>query len=320
MRYTVLVLLGSILGLAIIIPYSWEGKKPSSAAVARAPVVPVIVRGASPEEKLSQELFPVGAEAIEVDEKKDISYYAGDGADPIKHKLDLFLPKGKENFPVLFFIHGGSWREFDRKDHAGVGRQFARKGIGTVVISYRLSPAVQYPAHAEDAAKAFAWTVRNIGDYGGNPKSIFVCGHSSGGHLAALLATNNRFLKAENLSREHIKGVIAISGVYDITLGVRLGAPGVFSNQNRIIQDASPLVHVQGKLPPFLICYAEHDLLTLGSMARRFHEEIQKNKGEANIYMAANRSHVSIINELMSNPADPCRGVMLDFIQKSARQ
>src|SRR5262245_54947552 len=79
-----------------------------------------------------------------------LAYHEGDGADPVRHKLDLYLPKGVKDFPVLFFVHGGAWRSGTKELYGPLGRVFSRNGIGTVVINYRLSPAVQHPAHVQD--------------------------------------------------------------------------------------------------------------------------------------------------------------------------
>ncbi len=145
---------------------------------------------------------------------KDLTYYEGAEKDQAKHKLDLYLPKDKKDFPVLFFIHGGGWIHGDKGFmglYSGVGRFYASQGIGAVIINYRLSPGVKHPEHIKDIARAFAWTVKNIEKYGGRPDQIFVCGHSAGGHLVALLATDETYLKAEGVSDKNIKAVISHS-------------------------------------------------------------------------------------------------------------
>src|SRR5262249_5248660 len=148
------------------------------------------------------------------------SYYDGEDADKNKHKLDLYLPKGKKDFPIMFFVHGGAWVSGDRNYfgiYSSIGQAFARNGIGAVVISYRPSPKVQHPEHIKDVARAFAWTHKNIGKHGGNPDAILLCGHSAGGHLVALLATDEGYLRSEGLTLKAIKGAIPMSGVYLIT-------------------------------------------------------------------------------------------------------
>ena len=93
----------------------------------------------------------------EVETKRDLTYYDGAAADKKKHKLDLYLPKGKTDFPVVLFVHGGGWVFGDKNFfgvYEGIGKMFARHGIGAVVTNYRLSPGVKHPEHIKDVARA----------------------------------------------------------------------------------------------------------------------------------------------------------------------
>src|SRR5437660_9187330 len=75
---------------------------------------------------------------------KDVPYYQGPGADRVKHRLDLFLPRGHRDYPVVLFVHGGAWLHGDKSFlgiYGAVGRSLARRGIGVAVTNYRLSPA-----------------------------------------------------------------------------------------------------------------------------------------------------------------------------------
>jgi acetyl esterase/lipase len=251
--------------------------------------------------------------SYEVETIKDVAYYEGKDADPVKHKLDLYLPKGKKDFPVLFFVHGGGWRNGDKKSFGKIGSVFAQNGIGAVFISYRLSPGVVHPAHVQDVAKAFAWTVNNIGKHGGKADQIIISGHSAGGHLVALLATDETYLKAEKLSRENIKGVIPVSGVFSIRHNER-NEP-VFGKDEEVAKNASPLLHVEGKLPPFLILYAEKDLGDLGKQAVQMNEALQKAKCESECRMMKDRDHGTIMRNV-ANEDDPATQAMLEFFAK----
>src|SRR5262245_45715168 len=101
---------------------------------------------------------------FEVEVLRNVAYRDGKDADPVRHRLDLYLPRGHKDYPVLCFVHGGAWQLGD-KNHFGIygaiGRTFARHGIGFVSTNYRLSPAVKHPEHVKDVAAAFAWTHRN---------------------------------------------------------------------------------------------------------------------------------------------------------------
>src|SRR3984957_4543029 len=81
---------------------------------------------------------------LAVETKKEIAYYDGKDADPLRHKLDLYLPKGQKDFPVVMFVHGGTWRSGKKDIYAPLGEMYARNGVGAVIINYRLSPVVQH--------------------------------------------------------------------------------------------------------------------------------------------------------------------------------
>jgi acetyl esterase/lipase len=254
-----------------------------------------------------------GAPKFDVQVIKDVSYNAAKDADPVRHKLDLYLPKGQKDYPVLFFVHGGGWRKGSKDGFAKLGGRFAGLGIGTVVINYRLSPEVKHPGHVQDVARAFAWTQQNIGKYGGRADKIFISGHSAGGHLVALLATDEQYLKAEKLGLDSIKGVIPVSGPYQMT-AKRHGE--IFGDEESC-RLASPINHVDGKRPPFLFLYAEKDIPMCGELSKSMSEALRKHKGEAEVLLVNERDHGSIMGNI-PNEGDPAGQAVLAFIAKHA--
>jgi acetyl esterase/lipase len=228
----------------------------------------------------------------------DVAYYEGTDADPLKHKLDLYLPKGRKDFPVIFFVHGGAWVHGDKGQmgiYRRLGNFWAGHGIGAVITNYRLTPKVTHPGHVRDVARAFAWAHRNIARYGGRADRMFVCGHSAGGHLVSLLATNESFLKAEGLTLRAIRGAIPLSGVYDIPAGQRL-FDRVFGLDPAARKEASPIRHVHAGLPPFLIVYADRDLPMCGrETSEAFCKALTGKQCSALTVEAAKRNHVTLI-------------------------
>jgi acetyl esterase/lipase len=170
-------------------------------------------------------LWPPAAsagEAFAVERVCDVTYYAGPGADRVRHRLDLFLPRGLRDYPVVLLVHGGAWVFGDNRCcglYLAAGEFLASRGIGAVLPNYRLSPGVKHPEHVKDVARAFAWARAHLAEYGGCPGRVFLAGHSAGGHLVSLLATDEKYLQAEGLSTADIKGVISVSGVYRIPAG-----------------------------------------------------------------------------------------------------
>jgi acetyl esterase/lipase len=247
---------------------------------------------------------------FEVELIKGVAYDTGNDADPVRHKLDLYLPKGAKDFPVLFFVHGGGWTKGSKDGFAKHGHLFAKNGIAFVAINYRLTPQVQHPVHAQDVAKAFAWTHAHIAKYGGRPDEIVISGHSAGGHLVALIGADASYLKAEKLSLADIKGVIPISGVYTIR-----NRSKAFGSDDEVLRQASPQTHVQGKRPPFLIIYADKDGKNFDKMAEEFSHALQKNGNVATTLKVDHRTHGTVMSNI-ANQDDPATQAILAFIAR----
>lgn len=245
-----------------------------------------------------------------VDVIKNLDYHGGEGTHA-RHRLDLYLPAAPKPAPLLVFIHGGAWRMGDKRWFRRAAQAFAGAGIATATINYRLRD-VQHPAQIEDCARAFAWLVKHAAKYGFDRKRVFVSGHSAGGHLAALLALNTRFLAKHQLGRANIRGVIPISGVYDVRLGLRI-FKSVFGDDKKNRSDGSPFVHIGGAMPPFLVLWAENEMNGLGLQANAFVRRLEKEKASVRKSKIADRSHNTIARRL-GTKGDVTTRLLLDFI------
>lgn len=317
--------------------------------------------GQVPELRIWGPLGSPAADALAVERVRDIAYVKGFKADVFRHRLDAYLPKDKKAFPVVVLVHGGAWTIGDNRCaglYTTVGEFLASRGVGVVMPNYRLSPWVKHPEHAKDVARAFAWTKANIGKHGGDPNQLFLAGHSAGGHLAALLGTDDSYLKAEGLTLADVRGIIAMSGVYHLPEGdvkVNLGGDGkldfrpeqvfplragesrpdatksplavplsvnvygvAFGNDARVRKEASPIHHVRAGLPPFLILTAQNDLPTLGPMAEEFHRALTAKGNQADLLRVEGRNHNSIIFSAIE-VQDPVARAMVGFVKKHIR-
>ncbi|PJF27311.1 MAG: esterase, partial [Phototrophicales bacterium] len=108
----------------------------------------------------------------------DIPYNPSPDAHP-RQVLDLYLPT-TDNFAVVLYVHGGAWVGGNKDLYANIGNTLAQAGYGVAIINYRLSPEFTHPAHTQDGAMAVKWLYDHIADYGGNPHSLFLTGHSAG--------------------------------------------------------------------------------------------------------------------------------------------
>jgi acetyl esterase/lipase len=257
--------------------------------------------------KTSNLALPVATAAANIEVQKDISYTDGDPADAAKHKLDLYLPANKKNFPVLMFVHGGSWKSGDKSLYPALGNRFAKLGIGVAIPSYRLMPKNPHPAQIEDTAAAFAWVYKNIAQHGGDVSRIYIAGHSAGGHLVALLALDPRYLAKYDIPLTAIKGVAALSGVYDVSK-IR-GFENVPAEA-----DPSPLGHVHPKAPPFLVSYCQWDYLALPLQARQFAAALKKSFDPVDLLYVPGQGHISEIIHIV-NDDDVIAQAIIKLIQ-----
>lgn len=225
---------------------------------------------------------------FEVDVKKDIAYGKED-----KQKLDWYVPRGVKEYPVLLFVHGGGYQKGDRHECEKLGETFAARGVGIAAISYRLYPPAKHPAQIEDVASAFAYVKANAKKYGANPSKISVGGHSAGAHLAALLATDARYLKTEKLTLSEIASVVSISGGFRI-LPIR---KDVFGSQE-IMDQASPFAHISGGHPPFLIIYGDGDSAERHAISKEFDETLKKAGAKTKLMMIKDHNHAELFSKI----------------------
>lgn len=259
--------------------------------------------------------MPAAPDMNVVNVVKDVPYVES-SADPM-HRLDIYIPDGKASAPVLFWVHGGGLTGDDRgsNDNAPVGQRFAREGYVSVVPSYRLSPQVTHPAHIEDVAKAFAWTVRNVATYGGDPLRIIVAGHSAGAYLIGLLAYDPRYLQRENLSSDRMLAVIPISGFYfvDRVAPMPDRPRSVWGSDPAGWLAASPAHYVRKDAPRTILIYADADEGWRRQDNQDFKSAVLRTGGRIESHQISGRSHMSILRR-MPGPDDETTALMLKMM------
>ena len=148
-----------------------------------------------------------------------------------RQQLDVYRPTTAAplgGWPVVVFFYGGSWNTGERTEYVFVGEALAARGILTLVADYRLYPAVRYPDFLLDSAKALAYGFDHAQALGGNPKRVFVMGHSAGAYNAAMLALDPRWLSATGHTPAALAGWIGLAGPYDFYPIVNPDAKPVF--------------------------------------------------------------------------------------------
>ena len=281
-------------------------------------------------------LLPEAREAIDhmaafmrsaVDVKRNIPYVEK-GQE--RQVLDVYSPPRAKNLPVVFWIHGGGWQAGDKSDIQIKPQVFMDKGFVFVSINYRLLPAVDMGTIVKDVAKAVRWTHDHIADYGGDPKRLFVMGHSAGAQLAALICTDDRYLKAEKLSLDIVKGCVPVDGdTYDVpaiiaTAEARWKAHGLppakfghrekFGNDPEKHKDFSAVTHVakDKHIPPFLLLHVAGHPDT-SAQARRLGNVLKEAGLPVTVFGAKETTHTKI-NADLGLPDDPATKAVFEFL------
>lgn len=224
-----------------------------------------------------------------------------------RQTLDVYAPAEGKNHPIVFWIHGGGWKAGDKASVQKKPQAFVDKGFVFVSTNYRFVPSVTVKEMTSDIAKAIRWVHDHAQDFGGDPKSIFVMGHSAGAHLAALVCTDDRYLRAEGLPLSIIKGCVPVDvSVYDIPKRLKDGGAvppatfkAIFGDTEQSQQDLSPVTHVaKGKnIPPFLILHVA-DRPDTKAQSQWFADKLKEGGVSAKVVAAEGKTHGTINSDL----------------------
>jgi acetyl esterase/lipase len=176
-----------------------------------------------------------------------------------RQAVDVYAPEPLPSAaPVVVFFYGGRWSGGDRDFYRFVGQALVSRGFVTVIADYRIYPAVKFPAFVEDGASAVRWAREHAREYGGDPKKIFVMGHSAGAHIAAMLALDPQYLKAVGGSRDWLAGMIGLAGAYDFLPLTEDDTKDMFGPPERYPL-SQPINFVDGQNPPMLLVHGRTD-------------------------------------------------------------
>jgi arylformamidase len=250
--------------------------------------------------------------------------------------LDVYSPPSAKNLPVVFWIHGGGWQTGDKTDVQVKPQAFMDKGFVFVSTNYRLLPGVDMATIVRDVAKAIHWVHDHIAEHGGDPERLLVMGHSAGAQLAALICTDDRYLKAEGLSLAITKGCVPVDGdTYDVpaiieTAETRWRVHGLppakfghrekFGNDPAKHRDFSAVTHVAKDkgIPPFLILHvAGHPDTT--AQALRLGNVLKDAGVPATVFGAKETTH-NKINADLGKPDDPATMALFEFLDKALKK
>jgi len=217
-------------------------------------------------------------------------------------KLNVFVPRSNKYkavpMPVLIFVHGGNWNTGSKNTYGFFGRNFAKKGVVTIIPDYTLSPNADYNDMTKEIAAVIKWTKQNCAQYNGDPNKIFVTGHSAGGHLAALAVMNPKY----EIDPKDISGIILNDGAgLDMKYYLENYPPtnnndyiATWTTNPDVWQDASPIYFLNKNTPPFLIYVGDKTYESIKDANERFLTALKPIQSQVKP-IHINKSHIPMV-------------------------
>ncbi|MFC3559328.1 alpha/beta hydrolase [Pedobacter jamesrossensis] len=266
-------------------------------------------------------LFQTIISSAQVKTAKNINYA---GNTEVKNTLNIFYKNNSiKDKPVLIFIHGGSWSSGKKETYWWLGRNFARKGMVTVIINYPLAPNAQYSKMAEDCALAVKWVKENIATYQASNDKIFIMGHSAGAHLGELINADPQYFKKVGI-KNPIKGVI-LNDPFGLDLYEYLTTAEkddfyfdfirTFTTNPEVWKLASPINYVANIKNPHLLFYGGKTYGAIRIQTPRLYEQLKTNNIPVNIKEVQGKSHVPMISQMIFGENKLYKDIV-DFISK----
>jgi arylformamidase len=170
-------------------------------------------------------------------------------------KLDLYQTQ-RPNAPINIFIHGGSWRFLNAASAAYQSEMFVDAGAHFIALDFNNVAETKgdLMVMADQVRRGVAWVYRNAGSFGGDPNRLYVSGHSSGAHLAAVVVTTT-WREDFGLPMDIVKGALVASGMYELR-PVSLSVRNSYVNfKPQVIEALSSQRHLDSLTAPVIVAY-----------------------------------------------------------------
>ena len=187
----------------------------------------------------------------------DIAYGGGD-----RETLDILHPDRDDPVPLIVFLHGGYWLSMTKDSYAFIGEHFVRAGAAFAVIGFGLCPDITLATMVGPVERAVGHLWENSESYGFDRDRFYLAGHSSGGHLAAMVlsggATGN-----PPVAPETFKASVIVSGLFDLAPIAATYINNYIRLDDAGVHAMSPLHHVppaEKHMGPLILGTGEHEL------------------------------------------------------------
>lgn len=223
--------------------------------------------------------------------ERNITYTTRGG----EQRGDLYTPAGAGPFPVILYIHGGSWRSGSKSNFRQLASDLAAQGYAGFSIDYDLH-AGSYPQSWEQARDAVRFLHEHAAQYHLDPANIVVAGASAGGEIAALLALAPEGpASAPDHTAEPVAAAIMLNSVYDLTGSyavIRRYLGGTCAEVHAACLESSPMQHIHAGAPAFFVGHGTADHIVPFASSQLFTADMQQAGNAVTFFRADGGPHM----------------------------
>ena len=227
------------------------------------------------------------------------------------NSIDIALPDGGGEFPLLVYIHGGYWQELSKRESFCGADRFCERGIAYAAVDYTLAPRAGLSDIVQECRSALEALFGRAGALGIDAGRIFVAGSSAGAHLAAMCCCAP--LGHSGGTRRRIAGAVLLSGVYELEPLVQTGINDAVGMTVQEARRNSPLLLDPAAFPDAVVTWGAQETAEFKRQSRAMSRRLHGPGRSVRTFESPARNHFDLIHDLY-DPDTTLGGSILDLI------
>jgi arylformamidase len=212
-------------------------------------------------------------------------------------RVDVFDASG----PIVHLhIHGGAWQRQSKEDCSFLAPTMKALDVPFVVPEFGKLPAYRMPQVLKQITVAVRWTYEHFVK-AGRAEGIVLSGHSSGAHMAALVASQEI---SATLPVSALRAVLCISGSYDLHPVLLSTRRSYIDLTDAEARQLSPFTRVSETRVPIHLIYGERESPEFIRQSRAYAAALSEQGKLATCMEVAGANHFEVADQ-MRDPHSP---------------